>query len=266
MAQHLEQQASKLPTLLVHPKSVFLLVYPGGHCGEFLAWWLGQHPGCVRTPIMGIENNRYIWQPSYNFEYSEHGTRDRVYLTAHPGSTVSKPGFNVPDLSQHIRLYSSQQYLQFFYCLFLIKTIFFEYDIENHRPPSFFNSENWLEFLKYLGPRKKFYFYEADQWLNQCHTDVRNYLEKRWNSLGSPKPIFKPSFDVGKLFFENTEQEIQTLLAELNIPFSSKIFYYLPEYHQRNVALVEKYFNIKIDQFLELNADQVLDLVVSRYS
>lgn len=264
MAQHSGPQASELPSLLIHPQSLFLIVYPGGHCGEFLAWWLGMHPGSVRTQIRGIENNRYIWQPSYQYQYSEQGTRDRVFLTTHDREEPSKCGFRVTNPEQHIALYSSEKYRRFFYYLFLIKTVFFKYEVDPSKPPLFFTSENWKEFLKYLGTKQYFYYYEAEDWINNRPSNLKDLVTNKWHNVNTPGPLqFKYKFDIGDLFFGNTEQESLNLLSTLNISSSPRLFAYLTEYHQRNIELVEKYANMKVDEFLDLTIDQALDVMVN---
>lgn len=265
MARHLEQQASELPALKIRPQSVFLLVYPGGHCGEFLSWWLGLHPGCVRTQVRGIENNRYVWQPSYRYEYSERGTRDKLFLAAHPGNTVSKCGLTVSDSQQHIFLYSDAKYRHFFYYLFLIKNYFSEFRVEQQQPPSI-TTEQWHEFLKYLNGRDSYYLYELECWVNNDFSTFRNSVYTGWDRINSPGgPSIQLRFDIGEMFFGNTEQHAQKLLKDLTIRPNPKLSYYLPEYHQRNIAVVEKHSNMKIDQFLDLDIDQALEVMANSY-
>lgn len=262
MARHLEQQANELPVLKIHPKSVFLIVYPGGHCGEFLAWWMGLHPGCVRTQIREVDSNRYIWQPSYRYELSEQGTRDKLFLTTHPGNTTSKCGFAVPDFQQHISLYSNARYRHFFYYLFLFKTYFFKYRISDHNVPGFFTTQQWQEFLKYLGPRDSFYYYEAESWINNSYTNVRDFVYLKWDVINAPgDSSVQFRFDVGEMFFGDTERESQKLLRSLDIDVSPKLFDYLREYHRRNIAVIEKYTNTNIDQLLSLDIGQSLAIV-----
>lgn len=249
--------------LLVHPESVFLIVYPGGFCGEFLSWWLGLHPGCVRTQIRGLENNRYIWQRSYQYAYHSQGTRDKLFLSTHSGNIVSKCGFEVPNSQQHVWLYSSAKYQIFFFYLFLIKTVFFKYSIYDSSPPKYFKPEQWQEFLKYLNGRSVFYNHEAEAWLNGCDHDIRDMVIDKWNTLGdSSRSSIDVKIDVGSLFFENSQHMPENLCAAVNVKHDARLDHYLSEYHQRNIALVEKYHGTTVDQFLNLDTEQALLSIV----
>jgi hypothetical protein len=263
MARHLEQQASEAPTLLIHHESVFLIVYSGGFCGEFLSWWLGLHPGCIRTQVKGLENNRYVWQQTYQYAYHSQGTKDKLFLSTHPGNTISKCGFAVPNAKQHIWLYSSARYQIFFFYMFLIKTLFFKYSIHDSNPPRYFTSEQWQEFLKYLDGRQDFYNHEAESWINQRNVTVGDLVIEKWNTLSDTSlSNIDTKIDVGQLFFENSQTGSEKLCAALDVENDSRLAHYLPEYHQRNVALVEKYHGTTVDQFLNLTTDQALSAMI----
>jgi hypothetical protein len=71
--------------LQVHPDQTYLIMYVGGFGGEFMAYWLSQHPGCIKSHAISLQNNRYVHLFDRDFEITASSTcQDRLFLNAHP--------------------------------------------------------------------------------------------------------------------------------------------------------------------------------------
>lgn len=242
--------------LLVHPESVFLIVYPGGYCGEFIAWWLGLHPGCIRTGLVGMNNNRYLGRHAHNYVYHEDGSRDRLYLTAHPSTTVSKIGFDVPDKNQHIILHASTRTHRFYFLLQLIKTVFARHKAEHQSQ----------EFQQYLNGRTEFIGAELDSWLKKepCPSTAE-IIAKAWAGSTVWNQILRSAgarVNIDSLFFDNYATGYEQLCQRLNLLPDHTLNHYILEYHQRNVELVEYYTGMELDTFLDLDHDTAMTVMV----
>ena len=249
--------------LLVHPKSVFLIVYPGGYCGEFLAWWLSLHPKCIRTGLRGIDNNRYVGIHDYDYVYSEQGSRDFLFLTTHPHSIVSKNGFTVPDTNQHLIFCASPRTHRFYFLLYLIKTVFFKFTTER-QPAIFESAEQWNEFKQYLEGRTEFAGVEAEYWIKkQPYTSVADIVTSRWKrSLIWPMAPAPSDINIASLFFGDYLTGYAELCKRLNLTPEHRFDHLIPEYHQRNVKLVERFTGLDLDNFLDLDDDVAMIILV----
>jgi hypothetical protein len=251
--------------LLVHPKSVWLIVYPGGYCGEFLAWWLSLHPGCIRTGNRGIGKNRYIGQHDRNYVYSEQGSRDLLFLTTHPNSGgVSKIGFVVSDIDQHMTFYASKRTHRFYFLLYLIKTVFYKHTVAHPPLGLFESSKHWEDFVRhYLRGRVEFTGTEVMYWLKGLpYKDPPGLVADAWRKAGTWPRMHGPrNYDIDGLFFGDYAQSYADLCSRFNITPQDRLNHYVPEYHQRNVELVESYINMPLQEFLDLDEDTAMTVI-----
>jgi hypothetical protein len=251
--------------LLVHPDSTKLIVYPGGYCGEFLAWWLSLHPGCIKIGHRNIGNNRYSGQHKYNYVYSKQGTKDLLFLTAHPGqNVVSKIGVAVPHYEQHIILYASKRTHRFYFLLYLIKTVFYKYTVA--QPPMwlFKSPDHWPNFVQnYLNGRIEFTGTEIECWEQgiPCKNSTDIVVDAWCGYKFCVNPHGIQEFDIDGLFIGNYARAYDDLCSRFHITPQDKFNHHIPEYHQRNVALVEKYINMPLDIFLDLDDESAMPII-----
>lgn len=250
--------------LLVHPKSVWLLVYPGGYCGEFIAWWLGLHPGCIHTGTRNVGKNRYVGQHKFNYVYSDAGCKDFLFLTAHPSSVASKAGLVVSDPTQHIQLYAGKRTDRFYFLLYLVKTVFYKHTTLNPPFSVFPSVTHWNRFVQYLNGRTQFTSKEVECWLdNVPYRSADEIVRSAWNSskTWASLEIQPQDINLDELFFGDYTQCYMSICDRLNLQPDSNLDHYIPEYHRRNIALVEKYTGMDLDQFLELDDSRALTVV-----
>ena len=254
--------------LAVHPESVFLIIYSGGYCGEFLAWWLGQHSGCVRTGYYNIGKNRYIGNHYYNYTLTQTGTRDKLFLTGHCARSPSKNGITVPDPAQHINLYATQKYHRFFNYLYMIKSVFYTFRVD--KPQSKFNDRptEWNQFLESLNGREFFTGAEMESWLYSRHqTSIEQWTKTYWQKSMSHtrfNPVSKINYDISNLFFNNNiGQGCADFCQVLNVINCPELETQMSEYHQENLRLVENYSGTTVDEFLELSDSTVESIIVN---
>ena len=251
--------------LLVHPKSVWLIVYPGGYCGEFIAWWLGLHPHCIQTGNRGVGHNRYIGTHSYNYVYSEQGSKDLLFLTTHPNSGgVSKIGFVVSDTDQHMTFYAGKRTHRFYFLLYLIKTVFYKHTVAHPPLGSFESSKQWEDFVQnYLKGRVEFTGTEIECWLQGVHyKDTPGVVADAWRKARIwPKGQGPRNYNIDGLFFGDYAQSYADLCSRFGIIPQDRLNHYIPEYHQRNVALVEKYIDMPLQEFLDLDDDTAMAII-----
>ena len=246
--------------LEVCPESVFLIRYPGGYCGEFLAWWLSQHTGCIKINSRNIGHNRYVAQHQYNYVYHQQGSKDLLFLTAHPSDDVSKIGLPVCDSAQHLYLYSSHRTHRFYFLLYLIKTVFYKYRID-HPPAVVANRpEKWQQFLQYLNGRKEFTSTEIQCWMEGIPCpDTAEIVQTAWaKSPTSPGYQGPGSINIDELFFGDYSRSYTELCGQLNLIPQTTAQINIQDYHQRNVELAEKYLGLDLESFLELDTESAL--------
>lgn len=240
--------------LAVHHKSVFLIVYPGGYCGEFLAWLLGQHANCIPTGVQHLGKNRYSGVHTHNYVHdNKHGTKDFLFLVAHPGTATSKTGLPVHDINQFIFFYASSRTHRFYFMLYLAKTVFYKYYV-THPPIALCPSpDRWAEFVRYLGGRTEFSAAEIDCWLNDQPHSVDSVVSAWWDRLGTPRQSLGANkLDIDTLFFQDPESGYMDMCNKLKLTPNPDLVDQLIDYHQRNVTLVESRVGMPVDQFLDL--------------
>lgn len=268
MARVLEPQENKqgISDLWVDPKSVFLLVYTGGYCGEFLAWWLGQHPGCLRTQISSVGKNRYIGEHKHNYVLNEAGIKDRLFLTGHRPFKPSKAGTLVFDSHQHIYLTGNPEHHHFFFYLYLIKTMFFRYRASDSLKAYFDDPQQRELFLSQLNGQDTFTGIEIEDWLGNKTTNINDYVIDHWHkskTQGFALRAVGPTINVSNVFFNDPDAGHEYICNTLGLIVNPKLTYYLPEYHQRNVLLIEQTANMPISDFLSLEDSSLVDLFLS---
>ena len=259
--------SQSLPTLKVHPKSVFVLEYSGGRCGEFLGWWLGQHPGCVPTDILCIGNNRWVTSANYTYEFDNSGTQNLLFLTAHVniyGPTRTKVDIEIADIDQRIFLKSQGKYVRFYYMLFWIKTGLFAFHWDR-LPSYFFDDPNELQQCRDFFKKPWITWKEIEFWKNTGGTlDLSKELKNNWDMHVcdiTNQNFFTKSIDIDCLFFQDPNKEYLNICALTSLEPCINMLSTLEKYHQQNIALVENYVGLDIEEFLELDNDTAYALM-----
>lgn len=246
---------------------MFVLEYSGGRCGEFLAWWLGQHPGCVPTGIVCVGNNRWVTSANYAYEFDNSGTQNLLFLTAHVninGPARTKVDIEVADIDQRIFLKSQGKYVRFYYMLFWLKTGMFAHpwhQMPRHYFANLDEQQRCQDFFK----RPWITWKEIEFWKNTGGVlEWSDELKNNWDAHvreTTSKNFFTKSIDIDCLFFQDPDKEYVNICALTGLEPCKKLLLTLEKYHQQNIALVENYVGLDIEKFLELDNDAAYTLM-----
>ena len=269
----------KLTTQLVRPESSYLLIYPGGFGGEFMAYWLSQHPGCIPSTVRQLKNNRYVHILNNTFEFSPKGTDRKLFLITHPYSqdnvqsdSRSFSGIVFDNPAQKAFITCADEHKKFFFVLMWLKMRLFRYTLDRYRSGSpksgwgqhlapQFDQEHTLEnFKHYLNQRPWFYQFEFDSWRNgQENVPVVNRLQHEYQYWFLPlnyQSLF--NINLSELMFGDSESEHARVCQHFGIDYDSSqhLMSMMQQYHQRNIVLAERYLKMPIDDFVALSNEQ----------
>jgi len=166
----------------VRPSRTHLVIYTGGHGGEFIGHWLSQHPNCVPADILALKNNRYVHRFNHEFRLSESlaATDELLFLLAHPPSgdftnTTTFNGIPVDQIQHKSYIDCSQPYRKFFFLLMWIKMRLFKFQFaipsedcvwperwSAHVLDQFADEHSLNAFREYTGHRPWMYQFEAN--------------------------------------------------------------------------------------------------------
>lgn len=251
-----------------HPDHTYVLVYPGGYCGEFLCHWLGQHEGCVPTPTSLLENNRYVTK----FDQTKIHPRANPLKLFLPGHDQvlhqAKNGFVATDPSRVIGVRVCAVYQKFYFLLFALKTLLFKYNADTHVLASA-SPENMSKFLSDIHPRQEFYYDEFAAWQStRSVPGIDHLLEKRFKigCNGTDTSTADFNIDLDQLFFSNflcRATEYQRLCDSIGIVADSGLLHQLDQYHARNLDLVHNAINMPVQDFVSLSNSQAWEIILS---
>jgi hypothetical protein len=252
--------------VLGHPDHTYTLIYTGGYGGEFLCYWLGQHPGCLSVPTTELPNNRY----ATNFNQIRMHPRAaelKLFLPGHNMITgAAKNKFAPTSSDRIIGVHASSAFQKFYFALFTIKTILYKY----HRSMAWFPAppEQMLKFFSAIHPRVEFYHHEFDAWLlNQPVPCIESELYKRFVVACGPATTTTSNFniDLDQLFFGDLihkATEYVRVCQHLDIPTDISLLPQLQQYHDRNIDLVSNACGISAQTLLEMSNSDAWPIIL----
>lgn len=258
----------------VSPKLTHLLIYPGGYCGEFIGYWLSQHPGCMPAVAESLPNNRYVHRFNQTFIVSTalaHTSQDRLFLLAHPpGDPKDAVTFNgIPQsaITNQSFIWCSGTYKKFFFLLMWVKMRLYKFSLSAinaetgtwpaHIARQFTDTHTGEDFQNYIQGRNWFYQFELDSFKrDQVNTPVldRAQREFKYYNLATKYENW-PKINLDELMFGNVEHEHQRICEyygldyELSRPMTPMI----QQYHQRNLDVAQRFLQIPVNEFIKLS-------------
>ena len=274
----------KLTTQLVRPESAYLLIYPGGFGGEFIAYWLSQHPGCIPSTVRQLKNNRYVHILNNTFEFSPKGTGRKLFLITHPycqlnlqSDNRSFSGIVFDDPAQKAFVTCADEHKKFFFVLMWLKMRLFRFTVDRYRSGSpksgwaqhlapQFDQDHTLEnFKHYINQRPWFYQFEFDSWRDHKENiPVINRIQNEYQYWFLPlnyQSLF--NINLSELMFGDSESEHARVCQHFGIDYDSSqhLMSMMQQYHQRNIVLAERYLKMPIDDFVALSNEQAQPVV-----
>lgn len=274
----------KLTTQLVRPESAYLLIYPGGFGGEFMAYWLSQHPGCIPSTVKQLKNNRYVHILNNTFEFSPKGTDRKLFLITHPycqrnlqSDNRSFSGIVFADPAQKAFITCADHHKKFFFVLMWLKMRLFRFTVDRYQSGSLnsgwaqhlapqFDQDHTLEnFKHYINQRPWFYQFEFDSWRDHKENiPVINRIQNEYQYWFLPLDYHSLfSIDLSELMFGDSESEHARVCQQFGIDYdlSQHLVSMMQQYHQRNIVLAERYLKMPIDDFVALSNDQAQPVI-----
>lgn len=250
-----------------HPDHTYVLIYPGGHGGEFLCYWLGQHSGCIPTPTNFLVNNRYVTQFD-QIKIHPRAPTLKLFLPGHNQAThAAKNGFVPTDVNQVIGISVSARYQKFYFLLFALKTLLVKYSTNNMM--EHVSLDQHLQFLSVVHPRTDFYYDELIEWqATQSVPSMDQLLERRFRQLCtrvssefSRVSVNGARFciNLDNLFFGSfvdQAAEYQRVCNHISTMPDPELLNQLDQYHLRNIDLITNATQMSVLEFVALSNDQ----------
>lgn len=274
----------KLTTQLVRPESAYLLIYPGGFGGEFITYWLSQHPGCIASTVKQLKNNRYVHILNNTFEFSPKGTDRKLFLITHPycqlnlqSDNRSFSGIVFDNPAQKAFITCADHHKKFFFVLMWLKLRLFRFTVDRYRSGSpksgwaqhlapQFDQDHTLEnFKHYINQRPWFYQFEFDSWRDHKENiPVINRIQNEYQYWFLPldyQSLF--NIDLSELMFGDSKSEHARVCQHFGIDYdlSQHLVSMMQQYHQRNIVLAERYLKMSVDDFVALSNDQAQPVI-----
>lgn len=249
-----------------HPDHTYVLVYPGGYCGEFLCYWLGQHSGCLPTPTSFLPNNRYVTK----FDQTRiHPRADalKLFLPGHDQIIYrAKNGFVATDISRIIGVHVSVAFQKFYFMLFASKTILYRYGPQAPMPSA--NTVEMTQFLDHIYPQTEFYHHEFTAWQNnQQLMPIDQIIEQRFRQgcVSIDVDTAKFNINLDQLFFGafvDRATEYQRLCDYIGTVPNAALLHQLDQYHVSNLDLVSSVTGMPVMEFVALSNDQAWPVIL----
>ena len=260
-----------LHLIAVNPNYVHLLIYPGGYCGEFIGYWLSQHPGCIPAQVQSLMNNRYIHTFNDKFVISTAlatTTDDRLFLLAHSGGDPKNDttfnGILKSDINSHSEITCSTPFKKFFFLMMWLKMRLYKFlagtgQWNTNILSQFNDTHTYADFQNYIDHRDWFYQFEIDSFKqDKPNLDIitRAHNEYLFYNLLPPEPVSK-TINLDELMFGDVEKEHQRICEqyELDYDLAQPLTWSMRMYHQRNLRLAQRYLDIPIEQLLAIDYD-----------
>lgn len=260
----------------VNPRLVHLLLYQGGYCGEFIGYWMSQHPGCIPSTVYTLDNNRYVHRFDQKFVISTalaQTSPDRLFLLAHPGGlpkdSTTFNGIPRSAVDQHSYIWCSEPYKKFFFLLMWVKMRLYKFSMTAvdatgqwpaHIAQQFSEMYTAEQFRQYINNRSWFYQFELDSFKqDQPNFTVMSRAREEYqfyNLLTDYDHL--PRINLDELMFGNTAQEHQRMCEYygLDHSLSQPLTPMIQAYHQRNLDIAQRYLDVPLDEFLALSHEQ----------
>jgi hypothetical protein len=240
-----------------HPDHTYVLTYPGGYCGEFLCYWLGQHKECVPVPTTFLPSNRYT--TNFNqIRLHPRSPTSKLFLPGHNMHThAAKNKFVPTDVSRVMGVHVSVAFQKFYFVLFAAKTILYRYGPQAPMPSA--TATEITQFLDYISPRTEFYHHEFDAWKNNhLVMSVNQVLEHRFRQGCINIDIDTAEFciNLDQLFFGSFVErfaEYQRVCDHVGTVTDVELLHQLDQYHARNLDLVSNAIQMSVPDFIALS-------------
>lgn len=273
------------PVLEVRPELTHLIIYPGGFGGEFMAYWLGQHPGSVKSRAIPLRNNRYVLLFDHDFKINANSDcQDRLFLITHPDrGSVSFNGVPADVLNRCYLSCKDPAYRKFFFLLSWIKQRLFKFPIDRNYTKMFktetlqwghhimrkFTPEHPLsEFLKYNNNRDWLYESELESFkANKPNVDIMTRAQEEYVycEVGHREYHDLFTIHIDQLMFESSQAEHERMCVHFGIDYAQAqhMAHRMSQYHQGNLDLYSRYINIPIDEFIGLSREAAWPYIAS---
>jgi hypothetical protein len=272
----------------VRPSRTHLVIYTGGYGGEFIGYWLSQHPNCVPADALTLKNNRYVHRFNHKFRLSESlaATDELLFLLAHPPgggftNTTTFNGIPVDQIQHKSYIDCSQPYRKFFFLLMWIKMRLFKFQFANpsedcvwperwsaHVLDQFADERSLNAFREYTGHRPWMYQFEANSFKsNQPNWPVLQRAADEYQYCEMPRSTEYSSFftiNLDELMFGNADQEHEHICKHYGIDYdrAQPLVHEIQAYHQRNLDLFHRYVpDISLEDFINLSHEQAWPLI-----
>lgn len=251
---------------LGHPDHTYVLSYPGGYCGEFLCYWLGQHTGCVPVPTSLLPSNRYV--TNFNqIKLHPRSPTSKLFLPGHDmHAYTAKNGFAPTDISRVIGVHVSVAFQKFYFVLFASKTILYRYGPQVPMPSA--DAAEMSQFLAYIQPQTEFYHHEFTAWQNkQSAMSTDQIIEQRFLQGCVNTDINTAEFNINldQLFFGNLVDraaEYQRLCDHIGTVPNTELLHQLDQYHVKNLDLVSSTTGMPVLDFVALTNEQAWPVIL----
>jgi hypothetical protein len=268
----------------VRPSRTHLVIYTGGYGGEFIGYWLSQHPNCVPAEVFQLKNNRYVHTYNHQFHMSESSadTDDLLFLLAHPPGGGFKndttfDGIPVNHIQHKSYIDCSQPYRKFFFLMMWIKMRLFKFQLDSdsstgtwsaHVMNQFCDEHPLSAFREYINHRSWMYQYEFNSFkikqpnwpmLRRAATEYRHFNLPRSAEYSR---LFTINLD--ELMFGNAQQEHQRMCEHYGIDYNlaQPLVHEIQAYHQRNLDLFHRYVpDILLEDFINLSHDHAWPII-----
>lgn len=258
----------------VKPDRAHLLIYQGGHCGEFIGYWLSQHPGCISAVAETLPNNRYVHRFTQKFVISTAMSTARdehLFLLAHPGAepkdATTFNGIPMSDIQQHSYISCSDAYKKFFFLLMWIKMRLYKFSISTaaaaagswpaHISRQFDDVRTVQKFIQYIDGRNWFYQFELDSFKQDLpNTPVMNRAQQEFKYYSLPtehEHLHRINLD--ELMFGDVAQEHRRMCEYYGLDYelSQPLTAVIQQYHAKNLQIAQRLLDIPLSEFLALS-------------
>jgi hypothetical protein len=253
------------------PGRLQVVMYTGGHGGEFMCHWLNQHVECHSTDTRILPNNRYILSSvsGNTLKIDSQGSDKTFFYPCHPTNINNELVDSINNgLANLVVLDNNNpQYQGYYLFLFLLKTYYYKFPLYVGRSGTPDNVKNFIDthrdHVAQQLDRRFYYRHEIESIMNQQPVLSFEQSVSHWMKLsdvaarpplwGIPKKYKKFHFvDTQELYFGNTETEYHKICRHANIQ-PTQSCQGITEYVQQNIKLIETYSELGFADFLNLD-------------
>jgi hypothetical protein len=257
------------------PGRLQVVMYTGGHGGEFMCHWLNRHAECHATDTRILPNNRYIL-PSVSgtsFKIDTQGLDKTFFYPCHPTNISSELADDIDNGAANLFVLDNNnpQYHGYYLFLFLLKTYYYKFSLDTGQAGNVPHIKNFIDIngnrvAQQLG-RRFYYRHEIESIMYQqpvlsIEQAVSQQIESTNWSIQlpiwkAPREYNKFHFvDAQELYFTNTLDMYNNICQHANV-LSTQSCQGITEYVQQNIKLIETYSELDFDSFLNLDAESL---------